>query len=196
MKSIPIFRYPFIAVIIAGLLLSACDDMSNQPRYEPLEESAFFTDHRSARPLLDGTVPRQVNLEEESALSARTAGGELVAEIPITITLELLEEGREQYNIFCSPCHGLDGYGQGMIVQRGFPPPPSLHEDRLLQAPAGHFNEVIANGFGVMYPYRDRVDGTGRWAIVAYIRALQLSQNATLEDVPAEERPTLEEGQP
>ena len=118
-----------------------------------------------------------------------------MSELPIPLTRQLLERGHERFDIFCSPCHGRTGYGDGMIVQRGFKAPPSFHSDRLRQAPAGHFFDVITNGFGVMYDLSDRIRVDDRWAIVAYVRALQQSQNSTLDDVPPAERDRLLRGE-
>jgi hypothetical protein len=184
--------------LVALLLLAACNDMSDQAKYEPLEANLFFPDRRASRPLPEGVVPRRDPglgsgaAENEAEYNPRSEAGELLDSFPFVVTLEVLERGQERYNIFCAPCHGLDGAGQGMIVQRGFPPPPSLHDERLRQAPAGYYYEVIRDGFGQMYAYDYRVKSPDRWAVIAYIRALQLSQNATLEDVPAEEQERLQ----
>jgi mono/diheme cytochrome c family protein len=179
-------------------------DMVIQPKLKPYQESAFFVDHQSARPLLAGTipqVPRGRKFRFDLEYDTGKTGDLLVAEIPasnekfpdrVKVDRALLERGRERYNIYCAPCHSRAGDGRGMIVQRGFPPPPSFHDQRLLDAPAGHFFNVISNGYGAMYSYAARVPVDDRWAIVAYIRALQLSQHATLDDVPAEERARLE----
>ena len=118
--------------------------------------------------------------------------GEYAESIPLPVTKEFLLRGQERFNIFCSPCHGRVGDGQGMIAQRGFPQPPSFHSERLREEPVGYYYDVITNGFGVMYSYASRIQPRDRWAIVAYIRALQLSQNSTLEDLPAEARQELE----
>lgn len=180
-----------IIVILCFLGVTACrQDMHDQPRYEPLERNAFFEDGRASRPLVEGTVARgQLRLDDH--FYTGKVNGELVTTLPFAATKEVLERGQQRYNIFCSPCHDQIGTGKGMIVQRGFRQPPSLHIDRLRQAPAGHFFDVMTNGFGTMYSYADRIAPKDRWAIVAYIRALQLSQNATLEDVPAAERSKL-----
>jgi hypothetical protein len=187
-------RWP-LGLILAGLVFIAgcAKGMADQPKHEPLEASAFFADGQSARPLVEGAVAWSEPVEQNYFLTGRTEDGELLDAFPFEITLEILERGQEQYDIFCSPCHGLDGYGQGMIVQRGFTAPPSFHSDRLRQAPAGYFFEVISDGFGQMYPYAYRVRPADRWAIAAYIRALQLSQNAVEADVPPEELPALQE---
>lgn len=180
-----------------GLLLmlalggSACrQDMHDQPRYKPLAGSPFFEDGRASRPPVAGTVPRG-HARTDEHLYAGKVNGRLAETFPFPITRSVLERGRERYDIFCAPCHGRDGYGEGMIVQRGFRRPPSFHTDRLRQAPVGHFFDVITNGFGTMASYASRIRPEDRWAIVAYIRALQLSQNATLQDVPPAERRRL-----
>lgn len=183
-----------LAVVLLALSLSGClNNMRDQPRYEPLEVSQFFSDQRSSRPLVDNTVPRGALIEDRVFVTGRTEDGGLVKDIPAEITADLLERGRERYDIFCSPCHGFDGFGEGMIVQRGFTPPPSFHSDRLRQSPAGHYFEVITNGFGQMFSYAYRISPDDRWAIVAYIRALQISQNASPDDVPQDEFQQLEQ---
>ena len=172
-------------------LLTACRlDMHTQPKYKPLEQSSFFEDGRSARPVVAGTVARG-HLRIDEHLYAGRINGALADTFPFPITRQDLERGRERYNIYCSPCHDYTGGGHGMIVQRGFPPPPSYHIDRLRQAPVGHFFEVMTKGYGTMFSYADRVSPEDRWRIAAYIRALQLSQGATINDVPPEERQQL-----
>jgi mono/diheme cytochrome c family protein len=185
---------PFLLLLV--LPLAACENMQDQPRYDPLEASAFFPDGRSARPLVPGTVPRGALAEEPAFYSGVDEDDSLLNENPLPITLELLERGRERYDIYCSPCHGIDGYGEGMIVVRGFPPPQSFHIDRLRQAPDGYYFFVISNGFGRMFSYDYRIKPHDRWAIVAYIRALQLSQFAEEQDVPPDARPELEGNTP
>lgn len=187
-----------LACLAAALLLAACDDMSDQAKYEPLEANPYFPDRRASRPLPEGVAPRSATgiggfISDEEDYSPRSEDGELLDSFPFPVTMEVLERGRERYDIYCSPCHALDGSGQGMIVQRGFSPPPSLHDERLQQAPAGYFYEVIRDGFGRMFPYGYRVDPPDRWAIAAYIRALQLSQNASPEDVPEDQQDALQE---
>ncbi len=188
------FRLLILAVILS--MITSCTAMEKQPRYQPLQESAFFPDGRSARPIIPGVVPYQAIEEEDAYYTGMTEDGMLIESIPAEITLELLERGRERYDIFCSPCHGLDGYGQGMIVQRGFPAPQSFHIDRLRQAPDGHYYNVITNGFGRMFPYDYRVPPDDRWAITAYIRVLQFSQQASLDELPPEAETEMEETQP
>ena len=158
---------------LAGLL-AGCDDQSMriQKRYRTYAPASFWADGASARPLPDGVVA-QGDLARAS-----------VAAAPPEATPALLARGRQRFDVYCSPCHGYDGRGRGMIVQRGFPPPPSYDTDRLRQAPARYLFDVITNGYGVMYSYAARVEPRDRWAIVAYIRALQLSQRANLARVP------------
>ncbi len=146
----------------------------------------------ASRPLVEHTVARG-HLDADQAFYSGKIGTNLVTTFPIPITREVLERGRERFDIYCSPCHGRTGEGNGMIVQRGFPPPPSYHIDRLRQAPAGHFFDVITQGYGIMYSYAARVEPSDRWAIAAYIRALQKSHDANLGDVPPQERAQLEE---
>jgi len=179
-------------VIVACLFLTAgCrQDMHDQPKFKTYRPNPFFADGRSARPLVEGTVARG-NLQADEHLYQGKENGETAKNFPFPITEQILLRGQERFNIYCSPCHGQLGDGQGMIVQRGLKQPPSYHIERLREAPVGYFFTVISNGFGVMYDYSDRVSPRDRWAIIAYIRALQLSQHATLDDVPAEERPQL-----
>ena len=185
-----IFHFPF-SILVSLICLAGCQqEMANQPRYKPLAASPFFEDGRSARDLVSGTVARgQLHLEEP-LYTGRAQGAE-VTDLPVPLTHELLARGRERYNIYCTPCHDYAGNGRGMIVQRGFQQPPSYHIDRLRQAPVGHFFEVITNGYGAMYSYASRVPVNDRWRIAAYIRALQLSQHASIADVPESERSKL-----
>jgi len=165
--------------------------MHDQPKPIPLRASAFFADERSARPLVEGTVSRE-HLRDDTLLeTGRTGNGEATM-FPFRVDARVLARGRERYDIYCSPCHGRTGNGDGMVVRRGFRRPPSYHDDRLREAPVGHFVDVIANGFGAMADYRQQVEPRDRWAITAYIRALQLSEHATIADVPAAERARLQ----
>jgi mono/diheme cytochrome c family protein len=172
------------AVVLASALTGCHRDMYVQPYKRPLTPSSFFVDRAASRPLVPNTVPRE---ESENLGPAATGwqNGQLALDIPLPITSQLLARGQERFGIYCAVCHGDDGYGQGMIVQRGFPAPPSFHTDRLRQAPAGHFFDVMTRGYGVMYPYASRVTPEDRWAITAYIRALQLSQHAPVAALPA-----------
>ena len=154
------------------------NDMHNQPKHEPHEPSAFFADGQSSRPLVTGTVARgQLMSNDMRYFGLPTEGQPPPDEFPFEITRSDLDRGRQRYNIYCSVCHGADGDGNGMIVQRGFTRPPSLHEQRLKDAPVGHFFNVITNGWGAMYSYNDRIFPEDRWRIIAYVRALQLSQS-------------------
>lgn len=174
------------------LCLAACQqEMANQPKYKPYRGSTFFEDGRSSRPLVEGTVARG-QLRTDTHFYTGKVGGKLVTTLPFPVTRALLMHGRERYNIYCTPCHDAIGNGQGMVVRRGFRRPPSYHIDRLREAPIGHFFDVMTNGFGVMSNYAAQVPPGDRWAIAAYIRALQLSQHATLTEVPTDKRRQLQ----
>ena len=181
-----------IVVIAIAVVTSGCRrDMQDQPKYIPLRASTFFPDDRSARPLVEGTVARG-HLHEDTLLETGKIGNDDATMFPFAVNGDVLARGRERYDIYCSPCHGRTGAGDGMIVRRGFRRPPSYHDDRLRSAPVGHFVDVMTNGFGAMLDYRQQVEPRDRWAIAAYIRALQLSEHATLADVPPEERGRLQ----
>ena len=166
--------------------------MHTQPRYNPYDPSDFFADGQSARLPVPGTVPRgDLTLGPQGLLYSGKVNGQPSEVFPFPVTQELVERGRERFDVFCSPCHGFAGDGDGMIVQRGFRRPPSLHEERLRTSLAGHYFDVITNGFGVMYPYGYRVPPRDRWAIIAYIRALRLSRQVPIDDVPPAERGPL-----
>jgi len=184
------------ALVLAAALAAgaACrQEMYDQPKYKPLGKSDFFSDARNERPLPEGVVARGF-LRADSRLYRGTApdGTTLVTEFPLPVTPALLARGQQRFNIYCTPCHDRTGSGQGMVVLRGYRPPPSLHIDRLRDAPVGHFFDVITNGFGAMPDYAAQIDVPDRWAIIAYVRALQLSQNARIASVPPEERARLE----
>ncbi len=165
-------------------LLAGCrEDMQDQPRFKPLRESDFYADQRSSRPLVANTIARG-QLQEDTYLYTGKVGPNDGTLFPFPITPDVLNRGRERFNIFCAPCHSRLGDGNGMIPQRGFRRPPSFHIDRLRAAPLGHFFDVITNGFNGMPDYGDQIPPRDRWAIIAYIRVLQLSQHATLADVP------------
>lgn len=164
--------------------------MHDNPRSEPLEASRVFADRSSSRPLVEGTVARG-HLNDDDFLYTGKAGGQPVAEFPFAITRKELDRGEERFNIYCAPCHGKTGDGRGMVVQRGFRQPPSFHIDRLREAAPGYVFDVITNGFGVMPDYRAQITPEDRWAVVAYLKALQLSQNATMADVPEAEKGKL-----
>jgi Cytochrome C oxidase, cbb3-type, subunit III len=171
---------------IASLfLLAGCSlkqDMAKQPKDLPLWPSDFFTDGRSARPLVENTVARGSVLEDEMVIAKESNA------FPLPLNLELLERGENRYKIFCSPCHGLQGDGNGMVAMRGMKHPPSYHQDRLRQVPNGYIYDVITNGFGAMLGYSAQIPPGDRWAIVAYVRALQLSRNAKISELPPDVR--------
>ena len=174
-----------LAAITLVLLLAGCrHDMQEQPHYIPFRLSNFFPDQRSARPLVAGTVARG-QLHADRYLNTGMIGNQVGNDMPYPVTGQVLERGRERYDIYCAPCHSRLGDGNGMIVQRGYRRPPSYHSDRLRKAPLGHFFDVMTNGFGAMPDYASQIQPADRWAIAAYIRALQLSQNAPASDVPA-----------
>lgn len=164
--------------------------MHDQPKYKAQGASRFFTDGRASRPLVEGTVAQGQLQEDQGFNTGRVATG-YVRQVPVPVNGELLRRGRERYDIYCSVCHDRVGRGRGIIVQRGFRTPPSLHEQRLRGQADGYLFEVITKGFGVMPDYAQQIRAQDRWAIVAYLRALQLSQNATLADVPEDERARL-----
>lgn len=180
--------------VVCGLLLvflAACrQQMAEQPRYDPLEPSNFFADGQSARPLVENTIARGT-LREDEHLYDGISGGAPATTFPFPITAEIMQRGRERYDVFCSPCHSRTGYGDGMIVRRGFTRPASFHIDRLREAPPGYLFSVITNGFAAMPAYRQQIGAEDRWAIVAYMRALQASQNGSAKDLPAEVREKL-----
>ena len=173
----------------ATLLLAGCrQDMHNQPKFYPQRGTPFYADGRSVRPQVENTVSR-AQLHENTYFYTGLVGDKEGDGLPLPVTLELLQRGQEQYNVYCTPCHSRVGNGAGMIVQRGYRPAGNFHTDRLRGAPLGHFYSVIANGYGAMPEYGSQVSPADRWAIVAYIRALQLSQNATEAALPAGRRP-------
>lgn len=183
-------RYAFLFCVL-WFSASCAQKMGSQPAHKPLETSVVFPDNQLARQPVEGTIP-----------SGFTSNGERLAteenfdknsnELPFPLTEAVLRRGRERFEINCAVCHGKIGDGSGMVAKRGFSPPPTYHSDRLRNAPLGHFYDVITNGYGGMGSYAAQVEPPDRWAIAAYIRALQLSQNASVEDVPPEKRDELE----
>lgn len=181
-----------LTAMLALLVTTGCrQEMYDQPKYKALGKSDLFADGRQSRPPVEGTVARGM-LRADSRLYAGKVGNMLVGDFPLPVTRALLERGHGRYDIFCSPCHDRTGGGNGMVVQRGYRPPPSFHIDRLRQEPVGHFFDVVTNGFGAMPDYAAQISPEDRWAIIAYIRALQLSQNARVGDVPAADRGKLD----
>jgi mono/diheme cytochrome c family protein len=168
--------------------------MHDQPKYIPLRQSTFFGDARSARPIVAGTVARGQLHDDQLLYTGKTNGTDTDV-FPLRVDAQMMARGRERYDIYCSPCHGRTGIGDGMVVRRGYRRPPSLHDDRLRNAAVGHYFDVIANGFGAMPDYAAQIRAEDRWAIIAYIRALQLSEHAMVADLPATERDRLQRGQ-
>jgi mono/diheme cytochrome c family protein len=181
-----------LVVAFSAAFLGACRrDMQDQPRFRPFRPTTFFADGRSARPQVAGTVARG-ELDEDDLLHRGVVDGKPAEVFPFPVTAAVLERGRGRFDIFCAPCHGRLGDGKGMVPSRGYRHPPTFHSDALRNQPTGHFFDVMTNGFGAMPQYGTIIPPRDRWAIIAYIRALQLSQNATAADVPADAK--LESG--
>ncbi len=171
-------------VALAVIFLAGCDrGMEEGARLKPLDPAPFFADGQSARLPVPGTVPRD-RLGPDPAMATGLVEGKPIARVPLALDRAALERGRDRYVVFCSPCHGRSGYGEGMIVRRGYRRPPSFHIDRLREAPPGHVFDVITRGFGAMPDHAAQIPVEDRWRIVAFVRALQLSQYARREDVP------------
>ena len=182
----------FGAVLIALAAGVGCrQDMHDQPKYIPLRPSDFFGDGRSERPLIEGTIARG-HLDDDTAYyTGRGPDGQFIDEFPFPVTKDVIERGQERFNIYCAPCHDRLGNGDGKIVRRGYRHPPSYHIDRLRQVPHGYIYDVITSGFGAMPDYSAQIPPRDRWAIVAYVRALQLAHNGKIDDVPADKRADL-----
>ncbi len=181
-----------LAVVMIILAAGCRQDMHDQPRYEPLEASTFFADGRASRPPVTGTVARGQLFDDPHLYEGKT-DGEFATTFPFEVTMDVMQRGRERYDIFCSPCHDRLGTGQGMVVQRGLSGPVSFHDQRLRDAHPGYLFDVITRGFGRMSGYAAQIPVKDRWAIVAYTRALQESRTAGLADVPPAARERLEE---
>ena len=179
-----------VALLLVSLLLTACGNMKHQNYLRPEEPSLHLPHGTSAQLPPAHTVPHVTRLPD-SPFTTGERDGKLLTDIPIPVTPDLLARGRERFDIYCAVCHGPDGYGRGIVVRRGFPAPPSYHEPRLRNAPVGHFFQVITHGYGMMYSYADRLDAHDRWAVAAYIRALQLSQHARVQDLAQSDRERL-----
>jgi cytochrome c553 len=186
-------RFALSAALLPALLFTGCSrlDMQDQPKYKPQRPSDFFADGRSNRPELEGTIARGSLDEDTAYYTGKDDAGNDVDVFPIAVDKAFILRGQQRFDIYCSPCHGRIGNGLGMIVRRGFKQPPSYHIDRLRDAPVGHFFDVMTNGYGAMLNYAAQVHVRDRWAIAAYIRALQYSQNANMNDLPAEARARL-----
>ncbi|HEY3343302.1 MAG TPA: cytochrome c [Anaerolineaceae bacterium] len=174
------------------LLVAGCSDMIDQARYDPLSPSPLWADGRSARPVPTGVVQVGQAVAGNPELSGQGADGKAVTSIPIPVTLDLLQRGQQQYDIYCTPCHGYAGQGNGVATQFGMPAPPSFHTQVIYNLPDGTLFDVITNGYGRMFPYAYRIQPDDRWAIIAYVRALQLSQNANPQILTPAERQKLE----
>jgi hypothetical protein len=189
--------FPANFVLVLLVLCGCRSEMYDQPRFKPYHASEFFEDGSSARPLVPGTVPRRDPAERGTASAEHfdtgKISGVLAETLPFPVDRAVLERGQDRFRIFCTPCHGELGNGRGMIVARGFNPPPSFHSDELRKQPVGHYFDVMTRGFGTMYSYASRIPAKDRWAIAAYIRALQLSQRASVADLQEEDRSRLEE---
>lgn len=179
-------------VVVAALAAAGCRrDMQDQPKYIPLRPSSFFADGRSERPLVDGTVARG-HLDDDAAFyTGKGPDGKFLNAFPFPVTKDVLDRGQNRFDIYCAPCHDRLGNGLGMIVRRGYRRPPSYHIERLRNAPDGYIYDVITHGFGAMPDYSAQIPPRDRWTIVAYVRALQFSQNASVNDVPAAAREGL-----
>ena len=181
-----------LPLLCAALALTACHhNMYEQPKFLPNQQNTYFPKEPADRLPVPHTVPRGA-FDDGSAFYTGQSTGTLVTTFPVPVTTQLVDRGREMFDINCTACHGRDGYGQGMVVERGFPSPPSFHSDRLRDAPVGHFFDVITRGYGVMYPFGSRIAPADRWAIVSYIRALQFSQHAQAVQLEAQDRDQLE----
>jgi cbb3-type cytochrome c oxidase subunit III len=185
-------RRVVVVALATVAVLAACNQkMGEQPAYRPLQTSDFFSDGTSARPIPADTVARGHLQDDALLFTGKDANGQDSTQFPFPVTRDVLERGRDRYSIYCVPCHGPTGDGNGVVVQRGFNSPPSYHTDRLRQAPVGHFFDVVTNGFGAMPSYASQIPVSDRWAIIGYIRALQLSQYAPLSDVPPDGQAVL-----
>jgi mono/diheme cytochrome c family protein len=184
-------RIVLLGALLVVVLAGCKQKMAYQPKYDPLEPSDFFADGMSARPRIAGTVARGELVTNEFMATGKMGAADGDG-FPFAVTAEVLNRGEERFNIYCSECHGRVADGNGMIPARGFRRPPSFHSVALRTAKTGHFFDVMTNGFGAMPPYAAQVAVADRWAIIAYIRALQLSQNATINDVPPDQRGKLD----
>ena len=179
-----------LGLVLLPILASvACrQDMHDQPKYIPLRPSEFFMDGRSARPIPEGTVARGHLDDDDLLYTGKGPDGKFSDTFPFPVTKDVVLRGQQRFNVYCTPCHDRTGSGEGMIVRRGFRRPPTYHSDRLRQVTNGYIYDVITNGFGVMPDYSAQIPVRDRWAIVAYVRALQLSQQVPLNDLPADAR--------
>ncbi len=187
-------RHLLVVCAVACLLLAGCDNLKSGTKIKPLTQSKFFSDGQSSRQPPVHSIAYDDLRIDTLLFAGRNPDGTLATQMPWPVNDRVLARGQVQFLAICANCHGADGYGQGIIVRRGFPSPPSYHDERLRNAPVGHLYDVITNGYGAMYPYKSIVDVNDRWAIVAYIRALQRSQRATMTDVPSDALANLLKG--
>ncbi len=191
-------------LVLAGLILAGCQgrpsedppihlnpNMDHQPKFKAQSETDFYADKATMRLPVEGTVARGELRADEAYYTGRDTKGNLLEAMPVPVTMELLKRGQDRFNIYCQPCHGQTGIGNGIVVQRGMLPPPNFHSDLMRQKPDGHFFDVMTNGIRNMPSYRSQVSVSDRWAITAYVRALQKTQLATIDDVPQEKRKDL-----
>jgi len=192
-RIIKLIQFGCLALCLLVITTGCTMNMRDQPRRDPLQTSRFFPDNRAARPLVENTIARGYLVSEDPHFyTGITEDGEIAPTYPFEITRDVLKHGQERYTIYCSPCHGITGDGNGMIVQRGMKQPNSFHTETIKSQPPGYYFNAITNGFGTMYSYASRIPPEDRWAITAYIQTLQLSQSATEADVPADKKEELE----
>lgn len=185
-----------LTLLVLGLMpiLAGCrQDMHDQPRYEPYEKSDFFSDGQTARPPIEGTVPRGWLRADDRLHRGLGPDGQFITQLPVPLSAELLSRGRQRFDIYCSPCHSRTGDGRGMIVRRGFQQPETFHQERLRQMPVGYFFDVMTNGFGQMSSYAAQVPVEDRWAIAAYVGVLQRSQYTPAGELATDEQVQLRE---
>ncbi len=183
--------WKFKALLIVLLLTSAaCGNMADQPKCTALGQIPGFKNGACAQPLPQGVVARDT-IVDNPALTTGKVGGQFVTTLPIPVSQDVLERGRDRFQIYCRPCHGAAGYGDGVVTNYGFPAPPSLHSDALRQFPPGAMFGIITSGAGSMPSYAQQIDVNDRWAIIAYVEALQLSQHATVDTLPQADKEQL-----
>lgn len=196
MKNSRLTRHLGLAALGALVVLgSGCADMKDQPRFEPFEKTDFFDDGRASRPLVEGSVPRGFLREDDRYYRGLAEDGTFVRTMPVDVDQAMLDRGRDRYDVFCSPCHSMVGDGAGMIVLRGYKPAGNFHQDRLRAVSDGYLYDVIGNGFGQMAGYASKIKPEDRWAIVAYIRALQLARFTDVATIEPDIRAVLEQGE-
>jgi hypothetical protein len=184
-------REPLALFALLACAAGCRNEMYDQAKAKPLSEGEFFPNGQNARPIPSDTVARGFLRDDKALYAGLAPDGKFVVDLPLPVTRELMERGHERFDIFCSPCHGKQGNGLGMIVERGFKQPASFHSDRLREQPVGYFFDVMTQGFGQMSSYAVQVPPEDRWAIVAYVRALQFSQHAPVAALSPQDRAKL-----